>query len=180
MGAPAERVLTVVAGGGDSARDWVFALAEGGLDATRHGPVTLVVGAAFPERERLERCCRAAGFTLLSGLPATRLAARMAASSAVLVTGGMVAYEAAAVGVPAVINPLLDDMREEIAAFAAAGAALDLQGGGMDMARIDAALSSLMDNRERAHTMSQRQRTLVDGRGLARCAAILDSLLERP
>ena len=176
--APADRAVTIVIGGGDAARRWAHVLTGPALDRSTWGRTTMVVGAAFPERDRLRAPCALARITLRHGLDAAELATLLADSAVALVTGGMIVYEALAVGTPTVAFPLVDDMRAEVGWLAARGACLDLgEDGGFSSAVVKDAVRSLLDDPALAATMSACARSLIDGRGAERSAKLVDELL---
>lgn len=171
--------VTVVVGSGERARDWAFALVGDALDRTAWGKVSMVVGAAFPERETLRQACDHAGVRLLSGLDAPALADLLAGSRVALITGGMITSEALAVGAPAIVFPQVPNLIPEAAWLAARGAIRDLGfDGGMDMARVGTEVGALQRDRAEARAQSARARALIDGRGLERAAQAVETLLE--
>jgi spore coat polysaccharide biosynthesis predicted glycosyltransferase SpsG len=177
---PSERSVLVVAGGGDAARDWALWLVSGALPLAGWGRVGMIVGAAFPEREELARRCAMHGVALECGVPAERMAQALSQAALALTTGGMIVYEAAAAGVPALVFPQLADMVPETAWFAARGAIAEVAAAdGMDADRLERAVTALLDDRARRQAMSLRQRALVDGQGMLRAARALGQLLER-
>lgn len=102
-----------------------------------------------------------------------------AATSVALITGGMVVYEALASGIPAVVFPQEKNLIPETRWLASKGAVLSLGfDGGMDMNRVSEAVSRLLDDKHLSSDMSQRQRSLIDGRGMARAAKAISELLE--
>jgi spore coat polysaccharide biosynthesis predicted glycosyltransferase SpsG len=177
--APEAPSVGVVVGSGDRARNWAFALVGDALDRTAWGKVSMVVGVAFPELKRLQHACERAGVRLLSGLDARGMADLLAGSAVALVTGGMIVYEALAVGVPAIVFPQVPNATLEAAWFAARGAVRDLGfHGGMDMARVETEVRTLLGDRAEAVAQSSRARTMVDGRGVERAAQAVEILLK--
>jgi spore coat polysaccharide biosynthesis predicted glycosyltransferase SpsG len=172
--------VTIVVGGGDRARDWVLSLAISARSTFTANKLDIVVGSAFPEMDRLRAICQTEGIELHTGLPAAVLAARLAASAAVLITGGMILYEAMAVRVPAVVFPQIQDLVPEAAWFATRGACFDL--GHDNMSPIDAAylINKILADPGLSMSMSERQRQLIDGHGMERAARILSAQLGTP
>jgi spore coat polysaccharide biosynthesis predicted glycosyltransferase SpsG len=175
---PDRRSVAVVVGSGERAWRWAFALMGHGLDRSNWGEVSFVVGASCAEIETLRQASDRAGVRLISGLDAPALANLLARSRVALITGGMILYEALAVGVPAVVFPQIPNLIPEAAWFAARGAIRDLGfEGGMDMALVGTAVRNLLRDRAEAGTQSTRARALVDGRGLDRAARVVEALL---
>jgi spore coat polysaccharide biosynthesis predicted glycosyltransferase SpsG len=175
---PATRRVTIIVGGGERALEWSRRLFSGELDFSAWGAVTACFGRAFPAFPELAERAAARGVTARQGLPAGELAAMLAASSAALITGGMVLYEAMAVGVPTLVFPQLHNLEAEAAWFAGHGCALDLGfDGGMDLERVAAEMSRLLADPDLTARQSANARLAIDGHGLIRAAAAVDALL---
>lgn len=171
------RRVTVVVGGGARAVAWLRMLLDAGI-ADDWGEVCVVVGASFPLDESQRAAARGRGIELLQGLPSEALASRLAASTLMLATAGMVAYESLALGVPAVLFPQVESVVAEARWFAAQGCAIDLGfEGGLDAAAVRAAVGRLLADPRGAAEMSRRGRSIVDGQGLARAAAAVSGFL---
>jgi len=176
---PAEPGVAMVIGSGERAWNWAHVLTGPGLDRSGWGKLAMVVGAAFPDMDRLAEVCAAAGITLHNGLDAADLARLLADAQVALITGGMIVYEALAVGVPTVVFPLVANMPPEIDWLKARGCVVDLgYDGGMDMERVGTAVGGLIADRTAASEMSRRGRAVIDGKGMARAAAAVAALLE--
>ncbi|MGE5506656.1 MAG: hypothetical protein ACM31L_19700, partial [Actinomycetota bacterium] len=174
----AEPSVTIVVGSGDRARDWAFALTE--VDRRGWGPVAMVVGNAFPDFDALHAACAHAGIRLLRGLDAASLAAELASARLALITGGMVVYEALAVGVPAVVFPQVPNLIPEALWFADKGCIRDLGfDGGLDRLHVARSVAGLIGDDDALLAMSGQARALVDGRGLERAARALDEMFGR-
>jgi spore coat polysaccharide biosynthesis predicted glycosyltransferase SpsG len=177
---PAAPQVTIVVGSGDAARDWALWLVSGQLAMEGWGRVRMIVGAAFPDKPLLERACRERGVVLEHGLTATQMAQALAGSTLALTTGGMVVYEAVAVGVPLVVFPQMANMIPEIAWLARAGCVTDLGAdGGHDATRVGNALAHLLASRDERSAMSAAQRAVTDGRGVHTAAQAINALLDR-
>lgn len=177
---PAAPQVTIVVGSGDAARDWASWLVSGQLAMEGWGQVRMIVGAAFPDKSLLERACRERGVSLEYGLAGTQMARALADSTVALTTGGMVVYEAVAVGVPAVVFPQMANMIPEISWLARAGCLTDLgAGGGHDAARVGNAVATLLASRAGRFAMSAAQHAVTDGRGVHKAAQAIGALLDR-
>jgi spore coat polysaccharide biosynthesis predicted glycosyltransferase SpsG len=128
----------------------------------------------------LERACGERGVALAYGLTGTQMAQALAASTLALTTGGMVVYEAVAVGVPTVVFPQMANMIPEIAWLARAGCVADLgANGGHDAARVRDAVTRLLASRDERIAMSAAQHLVTDGRGVHKAAQAIGALLDR-
>lgn len=173
---PDDAGLVIVIGSGERARDWAHLLLDG--DRAGWGPLTMIVGNAFPSRADFTASAARRGIEVRSGLDAARLAACLSRAALSLITGGMVVYEAMAVGVPAVVFPQLDNLVVEAEFLAAAGCIADLgPEGGMSWPVVSRTVSALLADRERRREMSRRQRAMVDGRGMERAAQAISRFL---
>lgn len=173
---PAEASVVGVIGSGERARDWAHLL----LDADRAGwgPTTLIVGNAFPDRAGFAAAAVKRGIEVRHGLDAASMASCLARSMVALITGGMVVYEALAVGVPAVVFPQLDNMLVETEFLSGAGCIVDLGfQGGMSRPAVSQAVSALIADRTQRREMSRRQTAMVDGKGLERAAQAVSRFL---
>jgi len=175
---PQERSVIIVVGSGKHAREWSFALASGAIEWSRWGKTSMVVGAAFSEFTALTKSCQGAGINLSRGLSARDLAALLARSSLALTTGGMIVYEALAVGVPTVVFPQIGNLVPEANWFAAMGCVRNLGfDGGMDMTKVTLEVDAVLHDHSLARMLSDRARSIVDGRGMERAAAAMADLL---
>lgn len=175
---PATTRVTIIVGGGERALEWALRLFSGALDFSAWGEVHVCFGRAFPAFPELAERAAARGVNARQGLPAEELAALLAASSAALITGGMVLYEAMALGVPTLVFPQLRNLEAEAAWFAGHGCALDLgYDGGMDLDRVAVAMGRLRADPTLAACLSGNARRAIDGQGLARAAAAVDTFL---
>lgn len=175
----AQNGIAIVIGSGERAEAWALMLASGAVDMSSWGEVTMVVGGSFKPHAELAAACQDAGIALRQGLSGEALAELLSCSAIALITGGMVVYEALATGTPAVVFPQVPNLIPEAAWFAAHGAIVDLKyDGGMDAAAVERAVGELLENPSAARTMSEKQRAIVDGRGMERAAAAIDSLLD--
>jgi spore coat polysaccharide biosynthesis predicted glycosyltransferase SpsG len=173
-----EAGVLMVVGSGAGAADWARFLASEVLDRTGWGRSRLVVGAAFPDRAALVSAGDAAGIQVLVGQSGAELAALLASAPVALITGGMIVYEALAVGVPAVVYPQIPNLLPEARWLAGRGCIHDLgAGGGFDAAAVRGAVNTLLGDRAAAAGMSRRQRRLIDGGGAGRMAAALLALV---
>jgi len=174
--------VTVIAGGGQQAREWLFGimhlLNQLGPAAFADRHVTVVVGATFDAMGPLKILCQTCRVSLRTGLSSKELARLMVYSEVVLVTAGMVLYEAIALGVPAVAYPQIADLMPEAAWFASRGACIDLGAEGNTINRALVAVRYLLANQEEARAMSSQQRKLLDGRGMERAVKEIINLLE--
>lgn len=177
---PATNSVAIVVGSAERARAWAFMLSGPGIDRSGWGEVTMVVGGAFADAGGLARACAAAGIALRQGLAAAAMAGLLANSAVALITGGMVVYEALAVGVPAVVFPQVENLVQEAAWFADHGCIRDLgYEGGMEPERVSGEVRALLDDRAARRAMSARARAIVDGRGMRRAADAIDALLAK-
>lgn len=170
--------VIAVCGGGARAARWALQLAEHGPRLAGAHDFHLVVGAAYPDFETLKALAARSGATLERGLTADALAARLAAAPLALTTGGMIAYEVLAAGVPALVFPQLDNLKHEIAWFAGRVGLIDLgfeTGDALD--QLEAKLAHVLDQPDLAHRLSETGPQLVDGLGLARAARALEARL---
>lgn len=176
---PPSPSVTIVIGSGERASAWAYRLLGPGIERCAWGAVTMVVGAAFPERDRLAAIATAGGVFLRHGLTAQALADLLSASSVALITGGMIVYEALAVGVPAVVFPQLENLIAEANFLADLGCIEDLGfDGGMVPINVETSVLSLLADRPRRIDMSARQRSLIDGRGMERAALAISRFLD--
>jgi len=176
---PRESSVVIVAGSADRARDWAFHLMSGKVDCSHWGKVTMIVGRAFPGMARLRHDCEVLGVSLESGLPGEHMAKALAQASVALITGGMIVYEALAVGVPAIVFPQIENLVPEARWFAQRGCVVDLgYAGGMDSGLVSETLERLLSSATERLAMSLTQRATIDGGGMLRTAQAIESLLE--
>lgn len=174
------KALTIVAGGGNRAADWVHELVDYEPELKTLGPTNLIVGQAFPEFEKLISRAEGSSITLFKGINATEMAALLSNASVALVTGGMIVYEALAVGVPTIVFPQETNLVKEAEWFAQQNCIRNLgYDGGMQMTLVSKTIRHLIDNPAMAVTCSQNARATIDGRGMERAASAIDDHLLR-
>jgi spore coat polysaccharide biosynthesis predicted glycosyltransferase SpsG len=171
--------LICVVGSGEDARLWGNALPrliqQSGQTFTE---TVIVVGGAFPDGESLRADAGACSIAVLQNLSAQDLASAMAGAEMAIITGGMIVYEALAVGVPAIVFPQIPNLVAEAHWFAAHGAIIDLGiHGGHDADKLGTAIAHLRQPGQAA-TLSAAAQAIIDGAGLARVAAAVDSVLQ--
>jgi UDP-2,4-diacetamido-2,4,6-trideoxy-beta-L-altropyranose hydrolase len=97
-----------------------------------------------------------------------------------VVSGGVTLYEACAVGAPVIAVPVVAAQRPAICAMARHRAAIEMRlDGPHGPARVAAVVCWLMNQPVLQRTLGRNGRTVVDGRGTARVAARLISLMHR-
>ena len=109
--------------------------------------------------------------------PQNGLARVLAAADVAVVAGGLTLYEAAAIGTPAVAVPIVRSQRRTVEAFARERA-VSAPRPDAGVAGIADAAADLLSSPDLAARMAKRARRLVDGRGTARVAAVLQRLVE--
>lgn len=179
-GENAGRGVCVVVGGGVRAADWVWALAasDGPLAALGGGDV--VVGQSYAAFDALKERAASIGVTVHRGLKQADLCRILAAAPCALITGGMIVYEALAMGVPAVVYPQEKNLPPEADWFARHGAIVNLGfDGGMDMALVQARVHGLLSDAQARRTLSRHARDIIDGKGMARAAQAVGEVLTK-
>jgi len=167
--------VTAVIGSGQDAADWAFFLSNHWPDH-RLADLTLVVGSAFPDMPGLRAVTERRGIAVRQNLSAEQLALRLSQSGAALITGGMILYEAACIGVPSIVFPQIPNCVPEADWFTEARAVINLGlSGGQDMPAILQGLARLQG--DEGQVMSQRLRSIIDGQGLRRAAEAIGSLV---
>lgn len=178
--APAAPRVVMVIGGGERALAWARRLFSGEIDFAAWGEVSALFGRAFPAFPEIAARAAELGVTARQGLPSQELANVLAGASVALITGGMALYECMALGVPSVVFPQLRNLEAEAAWFAAHDCALDLgYDGGMDLSRVTTQVTALLTDHAMAARLSRNARGVIDGQGLGRAAAAIDTFLAR-
>lgn len=161
------------------------------LGGGRRATLALAVARRLAERSPAARVVVTTGFAETPGnstpagvvwWPRGRSIVRAIASARVAVLGGGVtAYEAAALGVPAVLVDVVRAQRPTVRALARCGAAV--AGGsitrrvtGAALERLVARVERLLRSPARQRAMAAAGRALVDGRGAVRVAALVRRL----
>jgi spore coat polysaccharide biosynthesis predicted glycosyltransferase SpsG len=103
------------------------------------------------------------------------LASELSQASVAVVGGGVSLYEACALGVPTVGVPVVEAQVPTVRAFARRGAILSAPFGASADVIAERAVS-LLNDRTRCRSLTQRGRSLVDGRGALRAAAAVVAL----
>lgn len=113
-------------------------------------------------------------------IPPATLASTLAVADLAVVAGGLTAYEACALGVPAVAVAVVPTQQPTVRGLAKRRAVVD--GGSLyDVdapARISRVAAALIEAPARRHRLARAARQLVDGRGAERIAAALRRLVD--
>ena len=175
-----KNTLTIVAGGGNRAASWVHELVDHENELKTSGSINLIVGQSFPEFEKLAARTADSSIKLYKGINATEMASLLSNAAVALVTGGMIVYEALAVGVPTIVFPQERNLVKEAEWFAQQNCICNLgYEGGMQMTLVSNTIRHLIDNPAMAVAYSQNARATIDGRGMERAAAAVDDYLLR-
>jgi len=126
--------------------------------------LTVVVGASYGGRLEAEP-----GWTLLQDPP--DFDERLAGATVALIGGGTLKFEAAHLGVPAIVVAVADDQPDNAEPMAAlAMAAYVGDGRTIDPEDVGWAVVALLDDPDRRAAMARAGRAIVDGRGAERIA----------
>lgn len=167
--------LICIIGSGDRACEWALKITKTDLSLD-----TLIVGASFPEIKQLEKQCGENNIQLHQGLDQLSMARLMSQHSVGLITGGMIVYEALAVGLPVVVFPQEKNLPPEALFFAEQGCITDLGfDGGMDMDLVWDEIKKLMNLHEKRLMLSHNAKRLIDGKGMMRTVEIIDLFLKK-
>lgn len=136
-------------------------------------PVTLLAGHGHPHRERLQACARQRpAWRVLDYSP--NIGALMREADLFIGAGGGTTWERAALGVPSLCVAVADNQVKNAEALAREGAHLYLgEAAGVSARALSAAIALLMNNAPLRHSLAERARRLVDGRGAQRVATCL-------
>jgi UDP-2,4-diacetamido-2,4,6-trideoxy-beta-L-altropyranose hydrolase len=139
--------------------------------------VRVVAGPANPHLTALTKAAydSRAGIEVLTGV--SDMAALMAWADLAVSGGGTTCWELACMGLPTLVIVLAANQKQIAKELAAAGIAENLGWhGDITVERLAAALDALIDAPARRRSMSQKGRSLVDGRGGER---VVQTLLSR-
>ena len=170
--APVARHFVISIGGADPAGLRVK-VARAILAMDMRPRVTLIQGPAYRHRAAAKKLARNAGRRLHLVESPARLAPHLARADIAVVSGGMGAYEAAAMGIPTVAicqtkAEWRDNVLREYPFVVNLGIGTRLSAGKMRKA-----LSRLALDRARRRMLRQRALRAIDGRGLERVAKII-------
>jgi UDP-2,4-diacetamido-2,4,6-trideoxy-beta-L-altropyranose hydrolase len=158
----------------------------GGVDAANHTgrviallpralspqvAVDVVIGAAHPHSADIELACAQTGYGC--HVQTDRMAELMAAADLAIGAGGTAVWERACVGLPALVWPVADNQREQVATVADAGLLhAPLQVGDDDEGLLRQ-IAALCDSPHLLRELSTAGAAMVDGAGAARvCRAL--------
>ncbi|MDX9742086.1 MAG: UDP-2,4-diacetamido-2,4,6-trideoxy-beta-L-altropyranose hydrolase [Gammaproteobacteria bacterium] len=165
------RRVLVFFGGVDAANQTgrVIALLPRALSP--HVAVDVVIGAAHPHRAGIEAACLHAGYGC--HVQTDRMAELMAAADLAIGAGGTTVWERACVGLPALVWPVAENQRAQVATAADAGLLhAPLQVGDDDEALLRQ-IAALCDSPHLLRALSTAGAATVDGAGAARvCRAL--------
>ncbi len=166
------RSIGIFMGGSDPGGTCSVALQACRTVAGFAGPIEIVSSVLSPHYESLRQDCLAwPGTTLLADLP--DLAAFFARHDMQIGAGGGATWERCYAGAPTVACVIAPNQMATLPALHARGVLLWAQSSGDLQQSIGAAVLALLQDPVLRQDLSQRSRTLVDGRGAARVAAVM-------
>jgi len=149
---------------------------EGGLEQLGQGEDDRRAG--FSGHVAIAAWLRRPGRFLESGLSGERMAEALSQATVALMTGGMIVYEALAVGVPAIVFPQIENLVPEARWFAQRAALpILVYEGGTNSGLVSEMVGRLLASSSERLAMSSAQRATIDGRGMLRAAKEIDGLL---
>ena len=173
------RRVVVTLGGGDAdnvAQKAVEALQQVAVDRL---DVRLIVGPANPYAEQLRAACVSSGGAVRVEQNVHDMAEVLAWADVAVMAGGSTCWEAAFMGLPALLLVLADNQRGIAERLDKVGVALSLGWHAHTTARgVASELHHLLSAGDQRAQMSRRGRRLVDGRGSRRILAAMDGLDE--
>jgi spore coat polysaccharide biosynthesis protein SpsF len=137
-----------------------------------------VIGPSFADPRTLTGQISKAGPNFRALTKVSDLAALFAGADLALIAFGVTAYEAAALGVPALYLPISRDHLRSASVFVSAGLGLALPENS-SVQEIAAAVTGLMKNESQRRGMQQAGPRTVDGLGASRIAADLVQAVEQ-
>jgi spore coat polysaccharide biosynthesis protein SpsF len=161
----AEMIVTM---GGSDPKDFTRLALKAVARVTAPLKARFVIGPNFVDPDALANEIEAAEFEAFTDV--ADLAAESARADLALISFGVTAYEMAALGVPSLYLALTEDHARSASALVQAGVGDILA---PDPDSIAVALTRLIADRDGRHAMSERGRTLIDGKGAERIAAEL-------
>lgn len=168
---PPSPSITIIIGSGRRAEKWAHYLLSDVISRQSCDATTMIVGNFFPSAQTLRKKCLKQGVEFVQGCNADEMAQRMANSSLVLITGGMIIYEALAVGVPAVVFPQEPNLPPESEWFERHGCIINLgYDGGMVAHQVEEAIDRILNNDDISSEISNAQKRTIDGNGMSRAA----------
>jgi UDP-2,4-diacetamido-2,4,6-trideoxy-beta-L-altropyranose hydrolase len=169
------RRLAVFFGGTDPGAETLKVLtALAGLpELLAQMPCDVIIGAAHPQRQRVEEICRS-NAQMQFHCQINNMAELMAAADLCIGAGGTALWERAVLGVPSLVITIADNQISASTEMALAGALLYLGSAQqLEQAHLQQVLGVALNNRWLLLSLSQRSLELVDGNGLARVAAVV-------
>ena len=171
----ARRVL-VTLGGGDPDNQTlkvIRALQQVDVDGLE---ATVVVGASNPHFEELEIAVHHSSFDIRLVRNVSNMPELMAWADVAVTAGGSTCWEITFLGLPSVVLILAENQREVAEGLDEYGAALNLGWyTGISESSLTQVLKEIMHKPARREAMSKKSKELVDGAGVERVSAVLDS-----
>lgn len=164
---PAKRLLITL--GGSDVRDILSTVLEGVGGATVELETELLLSGAADGLDDVEHLARSAGISVCRNV--TDMAERMARADICIGAGGTTSWERACLGLPTLMIKLVGNQSGNVAAFSAAGAAVELDDA--SARAIGKALDDLCPDADRLAAMSTAAAALCDGMGARRVADAL-------
>lgn len=170
---PGRRIL-ITLGGSDP--DNVTGCLLDALSSLPEIEITVVIGGSNPHRAKLEARSVSAPGRIQCIIDAKDMPALMDRADVAVAAGGSTCWELALLGVPAALVVLADNQTAGAAALQAENAALLLgPAAELDSARVAREVGALLADARRRRALSERSRQLVDGLGVHRVIAVLQT-----
>ena len=171
--------LIVVIGSGERAAQWAFKIVKDLQLNNLFQTINIIVGSAFKEFEALKLLASKKDIKAEMSVTSDYLASLLSECSISLITGGMILYEALAVGIPTIVFPQEQNLIEEANWFERQDCVVNLgYNGGMDMHLVACELESLIVNEVKLDKMSRNSISIIDGRGMKRAASAIEAFIK--
>jgi len=171
------KVLTIIVGSGADASRWLLNLIPQVFQFNVQ-KINIVVSSTFAPYEILESLCYKGDISLHKDLNANQLRQLMSQSSLLLVTAGMVLYEAIAYGAPVIAYPQIDDLVAEAEWFAKKGACINIGKENFSPSYAIDSVNKLINDFSKKRNMSHAQLMVIDGSGINRVTNEIKKLLK--
>jgi len=167
-----------VAGSGEYSDAWIADVVRN-LETESMGPVSIVISTTHPSRTELMEIGAARAIDVATGLSPERMCEFYRRLDLCAMTGGTAIFEAMSTGTPVLCYPILDDMLQQTQLLSSLGGVIALPRSQAGTGAIEKAVREVLSDRTRLRRVGATARSLVDGQGCVRVAALIGGVIDR-
>lgn len=175
--------IVICLGSGELVKPWLTKLIadDGILRNIKANKISIILSKGFKLDKNINKQCQKLSAKIYQGIKQQQLAELLSNHTLAVTTGGMIIYEAMAVGVPLLAFAQVKSCLPEVSFLGKNGSLIDLgEDGGLTfidrVSFIEKEIKNLFNNPDAAKRMSEKNKNMIDGKGIKRVVEIIRKL----